>query len=489
MYPPNLNVPLPDPSALAPQQTLQPQGGLERAIPLITSLFGMGAALGGSPTTGAAFLQGSHQALQQREQQKQVKARQDQQLQLQQQAMEMQAIQRQQQQMAQIEAAKQKLVMDYAGKARAAKTRPEYESIIQEGENIGASFLGMRPNTIRAAAPYLAPNANTVMSEAAQAFLKNPANAQAIEQGKLDGSILLDVQGDGIPIKVPVKDVLAAGGVQLDPQTGIPLVLPKEAKASGNVQLDDEAFMGEVSKFEAEKGRPATPAERGSIALRVRKEIAAAGRAPAAPSDGSLPPRMQTQVNGIASAFRSEPVVKRTNTIAEAVSFVQSLPQNSNSPADDQALIYAFAKAMDPESVVREGEYATVQKYAQSWLDNFKFNAARIINNQEFLTPQARANMKATILKRYAAAKTQYDNVRKGFARQVTAATSGKADPEDYLMDYAGAFPNAQTGAPAQTPPQKSGPSGFSVTAPNGKTYRFASQQQLDAFKRAAGIQ
>jgi hypothetical protein len=35
-------------------------------------------------------------------------------------------------------------------------------------------------------------------------------------------------------------------------------------------------------------------------------------------------------------------------------------------------MVYAFAKIMDPESVVREGEYETVKKYSQSLLSKWK---------------------------------------------------------------------------------------------------------------------
>ena len=45
---------------------------------------------------------------------------------------------------------------------------------------------------------------------------------------------------------------------------------------------------------------------------------------------------------------------------------------------NDQALIYAFAKAMDPTSSVREGEYATVQKYAQSFANQLGFDVNRL---------------------------------------------------------------------------------------------------------------
>src|SRR4029434_9433264 len=113
----------------------------------------------------------------------------------------------------------------------------------------------------------------------------------------------------------------------------------------------------------------------------------------------------------IANQFDNEPMVKNYNTIAEAGNFVRSLGGGFGGHAgDDQALLYAFAKAMDPGSVVREGEYATVQKNSQSWADTFGFKAARIFSNSPFLSDDARKQMKATIEKKVSSAKTSYEN-------------------------------------------------------------------------------
>jgi hypothetical protein len=153
-----------------------------------------------------------------------------------------------------------------------------------------------------------------------------------------------------------------------------------------------------------------------------------------------LDPRAQRRVDAKTKAFDSLPVVKKVQTMAEAVSFVQGMNPKTQNPADDQALIYAFAKVMDPESVVREGEYATVQKYAQQWAATLGFNAARIFSNTPFLTETARSNMKSTIKARYQATKAQYDNVRRSYGGQVNTIT-GQSDGETYLTDYGGAFP------------------------------------------------
>lgn len=201
------------------------------------------------------------------------------------------------------------------------------------------------------------------------------------------------------------------------------------------------------------------PPERQRVIEAGRKRYQQADDRPLAsqtpPAPGTLPPAMQRRVDQKARGFDQQPVVKSTQKMAEAVSFANSLDPNTKNPADDQALIYAFAKAMDPDSVVREGEYATVQKYAQSWAETFGFNAARIFTNTSFLAPQARQNMKTTIQKKYQAGKAQYDNVRQSYAKQIDKIT-GQGDGESWLVDYGSAFPGENTtGAPpAATPSQ-----------------------------------
>lgn len=168
---------------------------------------------------------------------------------------------------------------------------------------------------------------------------------------------------------------------------------------------------------------------------------------------GQLPYKTQQRVDMKSRSFDQQPVVKRVQTMAEAVDFAKGMDPKTNNPADDQALIYAFAKAMDPDSVVREGEYATVQKYAQSWASSLGFNAARIFSNTPFLTEQARGNMKRTIEAKFNATKTQYENLRSSYGKQIDAIT-GLKDGAERLVDYGGAFPGqaAPNGTPTAAP-------------------------------------
>ena len=129
--------------------------------------------------------------------------------------------------------------------------------------------------------------------------------------------------------------------------------------------------------------------------------------------------------------------MKNYNVQAEGKAFADSISNNTQNPADQQGLIYAFAKAMDPASVVREGEYATVQKYAQSWATSFGFNAARIFSNSPFLSASAIANMKATINSKYQAAEKNYKNVYDEYQRQIQGAYTGE---QRQITDYSKAF-------------------------------------------------
>lgn len=154
-----------------------------------------------------------------------------------------------------------------------------------------------------------------------------------------------------------------------------------------------------------------------------------------APLNSGLSTQTQTTVRGIAGNFDNEQQVKNFQQVQSANGKIQSIDNGTKNPADNQALIYAFAKAMDPNSVVREGEYATVQKYAQSWADTQGFNAARILANKEFLTEQAVQNIKDTVQRTYDTEKAAYENVYNEYGRRIDQQTGG-TNGKEYLTNY-----------------------------------------------------
>lgn len=154
--------------------------------------------------------------------------------------------------------------------------------------------------------------------------------------------------------------------------------------------------------------------------------------------------QMNSTINQIAGAFDNEPVVRNFNVVNEGSAFADSINPNTTNPADDIGMIYAFAKAMDPGSVVREGEYATVQKYAQSWAQQFGFDVKRIFSNSKFLSSSAIQNMQATIRQRAQVARQNYDNVKAQYDARIAAVRAGGFNS---ITDY-GAF---NTGSPQPT--------------------------------------
>lgn len=144
-------------------------------------------------------------------------------------------------------------------------------------------------------------------------------------------------------------------------------------------------------------------------------------------------------ISPLVTQFQNSDIVRNYNTIGEGYSFVRSLSNETTNPADDQALIYALAKALDPGSVVREGEYATVQKYAQSLVQSYGKSVNQALTGSGFLSADARKNIKSTIESRFKAAETSYKNLYTETERRVNLI--GNTDKGSQLLNnYGGAF-------------------------------------------------
>jgi hypothetical protein len=261
-----------------------------------------------------------------------------------------------------------------------------------------------------------------------------------------DPDTLAALRADATPryLGMPFAELERIASAETPPARG---KKEKVAFQSKNVRgmLDGKPFEG-MADYD-----PTTPgySVQGKTLTNVRD-------APPAPSvvvqNSGLPTRVQARVNALVNDYQGESITKSYKKVAESVEFIKSLDVNTKNPADDQALIYAFAKAMDPESVVREGEYATVQKYAQSWADKFGFDAKRVFSNTSFLTPQARANMKKTITGKAESARTQYRAIKAQYVKQINR-TTGAWDGAEYLVDYDVLMPESGGGGPKDGDP------------------------------------
>lgn len=142
-----------------------------------------------------------------------------------------------------------------------------------------------------------------------------------------------------------------------------------------------------------------------------------------------------TAVRAKVNAFKSEPVAQNFATVQEGRNFAKSISDTTKNPADDQALIYALAKALDPGSVVREGEYATAQKYSQSWINAYGKGVEQALLGTGFLSADARKNIKKTIEQKYSASKKSYDNLYGQYENGISTLT-GRKDGSKFLSDY-----------------------------------------------------
>jgi len=140
---------------------------------------------------------------------------------------------------------------------------------------------------------------------------------------------------------------------------------------------------------------------------------------------------VRAQVNG----FKTEPTVQNFATVQDGYNFASSISNTTKNPADDQALIYSLAKALDPGSVVREGEYATAQKYAQSWVNAYGKQITQAIAGTGFLSEVARKNIKATIAQKYKSTKVSYDNISAQYASTIGKLT-GRDDGASFIKSY-----------------------------------------------------
>lgn len=192
-----------------------------------------------------------------------------------------------------------------------------------------------------------------------------------------------------------------------------------------------------------------TEAEKLGVPYGTTREQAYGKLVNAQPSDqlySGLSSTTSTAVRSLVGKYGSEPTVQNFATIQDGYNFAQSIDTKTTNPADDQALIYSLAKALDPGSVVREGEYATAQKYAQSWVNAYGKGIEQALLGTGFLSQAARNNIKKTIAQKYESSKKSYENVNKQYTSKINSLT-GRNDADSFLVDYMTPTPQDQQDA------------------------------------------
>ncbi len=205
------------------------------------------------------------------------------------------------------------------------------------------------------------------------------------------------------------------------------------------LKAQDTAYQKEQDKIKNENDAKRLASDLATDSLQRQKlsvDISNAKQA-ALDAKNELPKAVAGRVAQIANQFDGEDIVKQYNTIAGQVGYVKNL---GDTPTDDQARIYAFAKVMDPSSSVREGEYKTVQDYAQAVVSKYATGAKRIFDNSGLLTPEARNLIKDTLDKRASIVEKQYDNLSKEYGRRIENVGAPAGTGLNYITNYKGAF-------------------------------------------------
>lgn len=167
-----------------------------------------------------------------------------------------------------------------------------------------------------------------------------------------------------------------------------------------------------------------------------------------------------SRVNKLTDAYDSHPIVKNFNTVQSSVLKAQNImndiktrPGAEPNAGDDMSLMYLFAKAQDPESVVRESEYENVASYFSSLPQNVKYQLSRYYQPlpDGRLSPQSREAIFNGLNNLYKSQQAQLQNLRNETIRKINDV-AGKDVGGTLLTNYETAY---------STSPQVDGDSAF----------------------------
>lgn len=175
--------------------------------------------------------------------------------------------------------------------------------------------------------------------------------------------------------------------------------------------------------------------------------IAAAGREQAtATRDAAKITARASDETGLRKEFADLPEVKKLKNAIPAYKAIVEAAKTQN-PQADINLIYGLAKLYDPDSVVREGEYATIAN-SQAIPEWLKGQAQALVGGGR-LTPATKQQILAQAKIRIDSFKSEYDGARTSFE---TIAKDRGLNPKAVFPEVGGQLDaQAAPAVPAQT--------------------------------------
>lgn len=142
-----------------------------------------------------------------------------------------------------------------------------------------------------------------------------------------------------------------------------------------------------------------------------------------------------TAERGLIGDYRKEflgnPEVKDFRNVANATRQIVTLMQGEGSPMSDLGGIFTFMKSLDPTSVVREGEQASVQN-AAGVPENIRNYYNRLATGKR-LSPEQRADMVSTALNLYGSRAQSYNTFADTY-RGLVAEAGGDPDKQGITL-------------------------------------------------------
>jgi len=175
----------------------------------------------------------------------------------------------------------------------------------------------------------------------------------------------------------------------------------------------------------------------------------------------------------IRKEFTAQDTVKQFSTIRDAYNKMEASGRDPT-PAGDISMIFAYMKMLDPQSVVREGEFATAQN--ATGVPQQVLNLYNKILEGLRLSPEQRKDFLNQGVKIYGEQERQYKAMRDQYGR---IAKDAQLDPNNVTIDFSRVPPTSP--APKFPPPPPNPhvqPGG--VYNYNGQPWRFKGGNPAD---------
>lgn len=259
---------------MAPAPIPIPQAQPKTPAQQIMSMALLGLAAGLGPRRGNGIPQGLLEGSQLHQQEQEHKLAQEQAVVRNNQAIQDAQFKAQQQEYEKKAQTLQTALGSIAGDVKAIPDKATYDQRIEGYANLlQASGYRLDSNWLRRAVPYMAPSSKKLAQDAITAFFANPLTKEQLKNNPsavANGSITVDLNGDGTKELVPLKRVMEASDMSplLDDQ-GQVVGLSQGASTDGPIA--NIALKALLVKFRSENRREPTPKEMVGIIAEARK--------------------------------------------------------------------------------------------------------------------------------------------------------------------------------------------------------------------------